>query len=188
MLIHRISSLIVALILFSAAACSVGNAERAPHSRGTYDLGVGSMLGAGPAKEHSGIVKSRNWPNTYWMHNDSGDEPRIYPVTRNGEVVKSEREPETPGVMIAGAINVDWEDITVDDRGRVIVADVGNNRNDRRDLVLYIIPEPAPQAERTTFMKRIFFRYPEQEEFPAPENDFNYDCESKRYADEALSA
>jgi hypothetical protein len=112
------------------------------------------------------------------MHNDSGDEPRIYPVRRSGEVAKSEREPDRPGVAIAGAFNVDWEDITVDDRGRVIVADVGNNRNDRRDLVLYIVPEPAPQAERTTYLKRLFFRYPGQEKFPAPKEDFNYDCEA----------
>ena len=143
-----------------------------------FDLGEGKKLGVGPAKEHSGIVKSRNWPNLFWMHNDSGDEPRIYPVQRNGKVLKSEREPERPGVTIAGAINVDWEDITVDDRGRVIVADVGNNRNDRRDLVLYIVPEPAPQAERTTFIKRLFFRYPGQKDFPAPKDDFNYDCEA----------
>lgn len=58
------------------------------------------------------------------------------------------------------------------------MADVGNNRNDRRDLVLYIVPEPAPQAERTTFVKRLFFRYPGQKEFPAPKDDFNYDCEA----------
>jgi hypothetical protein len=144
----------------------------------TFDLGKGTRLGAGPVKEHSGIVKSRNWPDLFWMHNDSGDEPRIYPVRRNGQVGRSEREPETPGVIIAGAINVDWEDLAVDDSGRVIVADVGNNRNDRRDLALYIVPEPAPLAERTTFVKRLFFRYPGQEKFPAPKDDFNYDCEA----------
>lgn len=143
-----------------------------------FDLGKGKKLGDGPAAEHSGIVKSRNFPDLFWMHNDSGDEPRIYPVQRNGKVAKSERDPDNPGVEIAGAINVDWEDITVDDRGRVIVADVGNNRNDRRDLVLYIVPEPAPQAERTTFVKKLFFRYPGQTSFPAPEDDFNYDCEA----------
>lgn len=144
----------------------------------TFDLGKGKRLGDGPAEEHSGIVRSRNWSDVFWMHNDSGDEPRIYPVRRNGKVEKSEREPDNPGVDIAGAINVDWEDIAVDDRGRVIVADVGNNRNDRRDLVLYIVPEPSPLAERTTFIKKLFFRYPTQTEFPAPQDDFNYDCEA----------
>lgn len=172
------SCLLTAGLVFAGAGSIADSGHAEDLTRTVYDLGEGSALGAGPAKEHSGIVKSRNWPDVYWMHNDSGDEPRIYPVRRGGEVVKSEREPETPGVTIAGAINVDWEDITVDDRGRVIVADVGNNRNDRRDLVLYIVPEPAPQAERTTFVKRLFFRYPGQEEFPAPKDDFNYDCEA----------
>lgn len=104
--------------LVFAGASSIADAGHAEDlARAVYDLDEGSALGAGPAKEHSGIVKSRNWPDVYWMHNDSGDEPRIYPVRRSGEVVKSEREPKTPGVTIAGAINVDWEDITVDDRG-----------------------------------------------------------------------
>lgn len=171
-----VANLVVALTVSVIAELPRAGADDAAPA--DFELGVGKNLGEGPAKEHSGIVKSRNWPDLFWMHNDSGDEPRIYPVRRSGEVAKSEREPDRPGVAIAGAINVDWEDITVDERGRVIVADVGNNRNDRRDLVLYIVPEPAPQAERTTFVKRLFFRYPGQEEYPAPKDDFNYDCEA----------
>ncbi len=177
-------TVILALALSMAMSAPLGNSRcrgadaSSSKPSATFDLGKGTRLGDGPAKEHSGIIKSRNWPDLFWMHNDSGDEPRIYPVHRNGQVEKSEREPDNPGVTIAGAINVDWEDLTVDDRGRVIVADVGNNRNDRRDLVLYIVPEPAPLAERTTFVKRLFFRYPGQAEFPAPKDDFNYDCEA----------
>jgi len=142
------------------------------------DLGPGRPLGEGPAKENSGIVKSRQWPDVFWMHNDSGDEPRIYPVHRDGSVYASSRYPEMPGVLIGGAINVDWEDITVDASGHVIVADFGNNGNDRRDLALYYLMEPSPDAGRTAVLRRIFFRYPEQKEFPAPDNDFNYDAEA----------
>ena len=184
MLRMKRQTVILALALLMALITPLGSSRCRGADASTskppakFDLGKGAKLGDGPAKEHSGIVKSRNWPDLFWMHNDSGDEPRIYPVHRNGQVEKSEREPENPGVTIAGAINVDWEDITVDDRGRVIVADVGNNRNDRRDMVLYIVPEPAPLAERTTFVKRLFFRYPGQNEFPAPKDDFNYDCEA----------
>jgi hypothetical protein len=141
-------------------------------------LGRGRPLGAGPATENSGIVKSRQWPDLYWMHNDSGDEPRIYPVHRDGSVYESSRYPDAPGVLIGDAINVDWEDITVDASGRIIVADVGNNGNDRRDLVLYYLAEPSPDAGRTVALRRIFVRYPEQSAFPAPANDFNYDAEA----------
>jgi hypothetical protein len=81
-------------------------------------------------------------------------------------------------VLIGGAINVDWEDITVDASGHVIVGDLGNNGNDRRDLVLYYVAEPSPDAGRTAAMRRVFVRYPEQAAFPAPEDNFNFDAEA----------
>lgn len=143
-----------------------------------FQLGPGVPLGAGPATENSGVVKSRQWPDLFWMHNDSGDEPRIYPVRRDGRVYASSRYPDAPGVLIGDAINVDWEDITADASGHIIVADVGNNGNDRRDLVLYYLAEPSPDAGRTAAMRRIFVRYPEQTAFPAPADDFNYDAEA----------
>jgi len=146
--------------------------------RNPVELKVFARLGPGPAKENSGIVKSRQHADVFWMHNDSGDEPRIYPIHINGEVYKSERYPETPGVLIGGAINVDWEDISVDSEGHVIVADFGNGRSDRRDLVLYYVDEPSPLAGRTTFKRKVFFRYPDQSAVPAPTNDFNYDAEA----------
>lgn len=141
-------------------------------------LGSPIKLGKGPAKENSGIVRSRLRPDLFWMQNDSGDEPRIYPVHRDGSVYRSVREPNTPGVSIGGAINVDWEDITVDSEGHVIVADFGNNANDRRDLVLYYVNEPAPTAERTTVKKKVFFSYPDQTSFPAAQDRFNFDAEA----------
>jgi hypothetical protein len=137
-----------------------------------------AKLPPGPVKENSGIVRSRQFEDVFWMHNDSGDEPRVYPIRRNGEGVASTRQPDEPGVLIGGAINVDWEDITVDNAGHLIVADVGNNDNDRRDLTLYFIPEPSPLASRAAFLKKVMVRYPQQQQFPAPRNDFNYDCEA----------
>ncbi len=135
-------------------------------------------LPAGPATENSGIVASRTNEDLFWMHNDSGDEPRIYPVRRNGSSYAGERYPDTPGVLIGGAINCDWEDIAVLADGTLVVADVGDNRNDRRDLCIYVVPEPSPQAGRTTFLKKVFFRYPDRSTTPAPPDDFNYDCEA----------
>lgn len=135
-------------------------------------------LGAGPATENSGIVRSRHLENVFWMQNDSGDDPRIYAVRRDGTVYLSERYGEAPGTLIGGAINCDWEDITTLPDGSIVVADVGNNSNARRDLVLYILNEPEVTAGRTTFRKKVFVRYPEQTKYPAPTEDFNYDCES----------
>ena len=135
-------------------------------------------LGRGPAKENSGIVKSRNYDDVFWMQNDSGDEPRVYAIHADGTPYRGTRYSDTPGTLIGGAINVDWEDIAVTKDGCLIVADVGNNSNERRDLVLYFVAEPPPRAGRTTYRKRVFVRYPEQPSHPAPRNDFNYDCEA----------
>lgn len=137
-----------------------------------------AKLGPGPVKENSGIVKSRSTPNLFWMHNDSDDDPRVYPINALGVNYQSSRYAETPGVLIGDAINVDWEDITMDAEGNLIVADVGNNGNDRRDLVLYYLFEPAAVAGRTTLRKKVFVHYPDQRQFPAPADDFNFDCEA----------
>lgn len=169
---------VVALVLLGVQPAKSLAEQRDRSLPQRLELGPGKSLGKGPDQEHSGIVKSRQWPNLFWMHNDSGDEPRIYPIGRDGSVRKSDRYPHLPGVEIAGAINVDWEDIAIDGAGNVVVADIGNNGNDRRDLALYVIPEPAPHAGRTIYSKRILFRYPGQSQFPSPKDDFNYDAEA----------
>lgn len=147
-----------------------------------------ATLMPGPARENSGIVASRRHDDLFWMINDSGDEPRVYPVRRDGSVYGSSRGAEgydgvlgnydRPGVLIGGAINVDWEDIALDAEGRLLLPDFGNNSNDRRDLVIYVIDEPRPGAGRTTWREKWFFRYPEQTNYPAPKEDFNYDAEA----------
>lgn len=137
-------------------------------------------LPPGPDKEISGIVPSRLWPGLFWTVNDSGDKPRVYGIHRDGSMPaeKERNNDKAAGTTIGGAIDVDWEDVTVDDAGHLVVADLGNNDNDRRDLALYFLPEPAPAAERTAFFERVFVRYPDQKQFPAPKDDFNFDCEA----------
>lgn len=129
------------------------------------------------SREVSGVVASRQWPGVLWTINDSGDEPRIYPMDRRGILQKSARSADAPGVLIGGVVNSDWEAIAVDASGHVIVGDVGNNSNGRRDLALHYVLEPEPTAGYTGLLKTIFVRYPEQQAWPAPQDDFNYDCE-----------
>ena len=99
-------------------------------------------------------------------------------MDRQGRMRKSARAADAPGVLIGGVINSDWEDIAVDASGHVIVADVGNNSNGRRDLALHYIFEPEPTAGFTALLMSLFVRYPEQKTWPAPKSDFNYDCEA----------
>ncbi|MGC4037618.1 MAG: hypothetical protein QM764_16780 [Chitinophagaceae bacterium] len=132
--------------------------------------------------ELSGIVRSKSDKNVFWVENDSGDQPRVFAIDSTGHFYQSARYKNSEGIVIAGATNVDWEDITMDNKGNLIVADVGNNYNDRKDLVLYLVPEPSPIASNTTFLKKLFFKYPDQKKFP-DKADFNYDCEAVFFAD-----
>ncbi|MGH8018847.1 MAG: hypothetical protein ACREIA_11225 [Opitutaceae bacterium] len=138
---------------------------------------LAALEGPAGSKEVSGIVASRQRPGVYWVHNDSGDETRIYPVDRAGRLSKSARSADAPGILVGGVINSDWEAIATDASGHIIIGDVGNNSNGRRDLALHYIIEPEPTAGFTALLRSVFVHYPEQKKWPAAKDDFNYDCE-----------
>jgi hypothetical protein len=151
-------------LLCSVFAYSQNNADWKPYGHFT-DRAIA---------ESSGFVKSRQFENVFWTHNDSGDLPRIFATTDKGELIRE--------ITIEGATNVDWEDITTDDAGNLYIGDIGNNDNDRRDLTVYVIKEPDPRKTNTaTVDKRIHFRYPEQTLFPDPQNR-NFDSEALFWA------
>ena len=62
-------------------------------------------------------------------HNDSGDKPMLYFINLKGKLVGQ--------VLVENATNTDWEDLCMDDKGNLYIADIGNNNNDRRDLKIY---------------------------------------------------
>lgn len=159
--------------LFSAAPAALDLPETPPVKL----TPLAKLEGPPGSREISGIVASRQWPGVFWAHNDSGDQTRIYPVGRDGKLKTSARSDDSPGVLIGGTVNSDWEDIAIDASGRVIIGDVGNNSNGRRDLALYYVAEPEPTAGFSGLLKTVFFRYPEQKTWPAARDDFNYDCE-----------
>lgn len=165
---------LAALVTFAGCATTPAT----PNDGNTLVLGPGQRLGPGARKEVSGIVRGRRDPSIFWTINDSGDEPRVYPVRADGSVVGSVREPTNPGVLLGGAINVDWEDIALDASGRIIVADFGNNSNARADLALIFVPEPEPTVERAVPVATVLFRYPDQPALPAPRDNFNFDAEA----------
>lgn len=132
-----------------------------------------------PIDEMSGIVKSRTYSDTYWVHNDSGDEPRIFAIGRSGEVKApgaTRSDPPYPGIVIDLAVNVDWEDIAIDG-ATLYIGDLGNNGNARRDLGIYVVEEPNPLAiRRTRPTTWLPVAYPDQNAFP-PAN-LRFDCEA----------
>lgn len=137
--------------------------------------------------EPSGVIKSRVYDNVYWTQNDSGDEPRIFAHTREGEIYSTD-DKRKEGVRIPDAVNVDWEDICNDNHGHIIIGDVGNRSiNNRRDFCLYWVMEPHHQTNRISVLKKIFYTYPDYphySELPAEQN--NYDCEGIFWANEKV--
>ncbi len=131
-----------------------------------------------PILEGSAIVKSRIHKNVYWTLNDSGDKARIFAVDSLGHIIKPHwASRRFEGIEIPDAVNVDWEDIAVDDAGYLYIADTGNNDNTRRDLTIYVVAEPDPHTVgRTSVLRKIFFRFPDQSAFPPAEK--NFDCEA----------
>ncbi|HVJ86842.1 MAG TPA: hypothetical protein VM452_14415 [Caulifigura sp.] len=138
-------------------------------------LKIVARLPGAAAIENSGLVQSRSNPDLFWGVNDSGNEPRVYAVHRDGTAVQ---KPKPEGVLIEGASNVDWEDIAAFDDGTLVIADVGNNANRRQDLTLYLVSEPSPAAERSGPIRRVRVRFPDQTAFPPAAKELNFDCEA----------
>ena len=88
--------------------------------------------------------------DSLWWLNDSGNSPTLYLTNGVGEIKEEIRLPIR---------NVDWEDLTGDDKGRLYIGDFGNNRSLRRDLKIYVY-EPSSGA-----LDSIAFRYPDQSDY-----------------------
>ena len=139
--------------------------------------------------ELSGVAKSAQYDDAFWVHNDSGDDARIFAIDSEGKVLippflngqyhgeqaEGGKEP-WPGLQVELAANIDWEDIAIDD-GNIYIADMGNNGNARRDLGIYVLTEPNPRAiYRTRPLQFIPVSYPDQDTYP-PEL-WRFDSES----------
>jgi len=141
-----------------------------------------------PITEMSGIVKSRRYPGVYWVHNDSGDEARFFAIRADGSVVappwmvkkdtsgKPGIDPAFGGIRLKVASNEDWEDVA-SDGDTLYFCDVGNNGNARRDLGIYAVAEPNPEAVDSTRPLAWYpVAYEDQKDFPPKVR--HYDCEA----------
>lgn len=93
--------------------------------------------------EASGIAPSRRNPGVLWLHNDSGDQGRLFAVGTDGAALgqlwlPQLAEPDLEDVATArcpdGVEQCVW------------IADTGNNDLDRDDLAVYAVPEPVVSA------------------------------------------
>lgn len=172
--------ILLAILLIQLLDVQVSHAEESAVTK------IGE-IGHGPISEVSGIVKSQRYPDTYWVHNDSGDSPRLFAISGGGEVivppfVKNKKTgPGTsdrhwPGMPVYMAANQDWEDIALHG-GMIYIADVGNNGNARRDLGIYVVREPNPKAITNARSLNYYpIEFPDQAKFPAEK--WHFDIES----------
>ena len=160
------------LISLSAQVISVNLPEKEP-----VKLKPFAKFDYAEIDESSALVKSRVWKDVFWTLNDSGDEARIFPINRNGEVLRAVWQKEEAGITIPDAVNIDWEDISTDNNGNLIIGAFGNNNSSRRDLAIYILKDPKPQfTSITRIFRKIPFYFPEQKSFP--DSSLNFDCEA----------
>jgi hypothetical protein len=123
--------------------------------------------------EMSGIAKSRQFKDTYWVHNDSGDSARIFAIHRNGKLIQP-HVPNYEGIKLEGSMNFDWEDIAIEGN-TLYVSDCGDNLNFRTDQCVYVIKEPNPESVTSVKdIKKIRIKYPDK----TPTSSWHFDCES----------
>ena len=148
--------------------------------RATPDMPALELRSAGKLNlklvpECSALWASPSQPGVFWTLSDSGAKPAITPIRADGTMV-----PVAKGfwgaVTLKGAANVDWEALTGDEAGNMIVGDVGNNVSRRKELAFYLFKEPAPGVTEVADVRKVSFAWPDQSSFPDPE--LGHDCEA----------
>jgi hypothetical protein len=119
--------------------------------------------------ECSGLVQSLRYSGIFWALGDGGSGAAIVPVSADGKLARGWAGP----VAVTGCKNYDWEDLALDDRGNLIIADVGNNSGRRKQLMLHFTPEPRPGVRSVVPTRSLRVHYADQKE-ASPD----YDCEA----------
>lgn len=106
--------------------------------------------------EVSGIIESINFSKNFWVHNDSGDFPRIFRVNQQLEVVQE--------VELQGITHIDWEDIAYgnfNDEASLFIGDIGDNQAIREDIQIYICLEPMQEKNILVPIRSLRITYPD---------------------------
>lgn len=152
--LHRMISRIVSVIVFSVLTLLV-----VAQDIGTDRITMGKITDS-RLNELSGMVKSFKNPDSFWVHNDSGDSARIFLIDKKAAV---QAEFWLEGVSLVDAEDMAW----FEEQGKsyVVLADIGDNRGVRKDIQLYIFEEPLYQAGQQRVLiakeqiKKIVLRY-----------------------------
>lgn len=93
--------------------------------------------------ESSGVVVSRRHEGVLWSHNDSGDDPVVYAIDFQGQLLGT--------YEIRQAEAFDWEDMSlgpcldsrVTGQDCLYIGDIGDNQRRRSAYTIYVVAEPT---------------------------------------------
>lgn len=139
------------------------------------ELKASAKLNLKQVPECSALWASTLHPGVFWTLSDSGNKPEIVPVRADGSPVIGPAGAWS-GVTLKGLNNKDWEALSADGQGNLILGDVGNNLSRRKDLALYVFKEPTLGAKEVSEFKKYTFLWPDQTVYPDP--DISHDCEA----------
>lgn len=129
----------------TAAAAPAPTASPAPHlCRSTREADLGRI--ADPTlDELSGLTRGRR-AGVLWGIEDSGNPAVLIAIPTSGGAPPAH-------VTVTGAENVDWEDVAASRRADgtpvLLIADIGDNAENRRAVRIYRVPEPGPTDAAT---------------------------------------
>ncbi len=112
-----------------------------------------------------------------WMLNDSGNKPRLFGVSKKGNIKKE---------LKIKAKNNDWEDLTSDKLGNLYIGDFGNNLNKRKNLAILKVKHSDLEKNKDIEIERISFYYPNQDKFPPKKDKMYFDCEAFFHFNDSL--
>ena len=135
--LHVLTAALLSLASLSFSCASFARSDAFASGR---SLGV---VQSDSLSELSGIAASRRNPGVLWVHNDSGEAPRIYAINEKAQLLGE--------CSIRGANNRDWEDIAAGpgpdpSQSYLYIGDIGDNAAKYPEVVVYRVPEPQVDA------------------------------------------
>lgn len=126
-------------------------------------------------KEVSGIETTEK-SKYYWMLNDGGNKPRIFALSKKGNIKRE---------ISIDSKNHDWEDLAADDKGNLYIGDFGNNKSDRKNLRILKVSKKSLKKKKAKVSK-IKFKYQDQTDFKLKKDELFFDAESFFYHNKYL--
>ncbi|MGN6648175.1 MAG: hypothetical protein ACTHJT_16745 [Cytophaga sp.] len=118
--------------------------------------------------ESSALAKPEKDLDLYYTLNDSGSDAEIFAINGQGTLLDTKKIPD--------AKNRDWEELVCYkdslQNQHIVIGDIGNNRNQRKDLCLYNYDVNKNQTIKHTY------HYEDQVQFPPAKDSMNFDCEA----------